>query len=155
MFEKYYLAYGSNLNINQMINRCPYSRIIGTTILNNYRLIYKGMDNGFGYLTIEKYNDSIVPLGIYLVSYIDIKNLDKYEGYPFVYSKKYIPITINNKEYNALIYIMNEQYEYCLPSQKYIDICKEGYEDFEFDKKILERALDDTINNLTNIKTLK
>lgn len=148
MFKKYYLAYGSNLNLKQMVYRCPNARPIGTINLKDYRLVYKGRADQFSYLTIEKYEGSNVPLGLYEVSYLDIFSLDNYEGYPTFYSKYYIPIKIGDKNKKALIYVMNQYFDYHLPSEEYITTCMDGYEDFGFDKKILEKALFDTIDNI-------
>ena len=148
MFKKYYLAYGSNLNLEQMAFRCPNSRPISTLNLNGYRLVYKGREDSFAYLTIEKCKNSSVPLGLYEVSMLDIFSLDNYEGYPSVYSKYYIPIKIGDKNKKALIYVMNKDFDYHLPSEEYITTCMEGYKDFGFDKTILEQALTDTINSL-------
>lgn len=155
MFKKYYLAYGSNLNLNQMGYRCYNGKTIGSIGLNNYRLVYKGSKDNFAYLTIEPYKGSVVPLGIFEVSYLDINCLDKYEGYPTFYSKCYIPIKIGNKRKKALIYIMNEQFDYHLPSIKYIKTCIEGYNDFGFDTTILDAALKDTIDNISKEKIYK
>ena len=47
----YYLAYGSNLNVNQMKRRCPRAKIVGSTIIDDYRLMFKGSKTG-AYLTI-------------------------------------------------------------------------------------------------------
>ena len=79
MFKKYYLAYGSNLNLEQMAFRCPNARPIGTINLKDYRLVYKGGADEFSYLTIEQCKGSIVPLALYEVSYLDIFSLDNYE----------------------------------------------------------------------------
>lgn len=151
MFKKYYLAYGSNLNLKQMTMRCPNAKPIGTINLKDHRLVYKGGENGYSYLTIEKCDGYNVPLGIYEVSFLDIISLDKYEGYPTFYSKYYIDIQIGDKLKKALIYIMNEQFDYHIPSREYINICMKGYEDFGFDKEILNQALYDTIDNLPKI----
>lgn len=35
MLKKYYLAYGSNLNLEHMAHRCPNAKVVGTTILEN------------------------------------------------------------------------------------------------------------------------
>lgn len=43
---------------------------------------------------------------------------------------------------------MNQYFDYHLPSEEYIITCMDGYEDFGFDKAILEKALADTIDNL-------
>lgn len=148
MFKKYYLAYGSNLNLEQMAFRCPNAKPIGTINLKDYRLVYKGRADEFSYLTIEKCEGSIVPLGLWEVSYLDVFSLDSYEGYPTFYSKYYIPIKIGDKNKKALIYVMNQYFDYHLPSEEYITTCMDGYEDFGFDKTILEKALADTIDNL-------
>ena len=148
MFKKYYLAYGSNLNLKQMSYRCFNARPIGTVVLEGYRLVYKGTADNFAYLTVEECEGYSVPLGLFEVSYLDILSLDNYEGYPRTYSKFHIPIKIHKKVKNALIYIMNEKFTYHLPSIEYINTCMEGYEDFGFDKTILERALTDTIDNI-------
>lgn len=44
MFKKYYLAYGSNLNIHKMKERCPNAKAISKVLLNNHRLVYRGGD---------------------------------------------------------------------------------------------------------------
>lgn len=55
--KKYYLAYGSNLNIRQMRYRCPTAKPIGITAIPDYELLYKGSKTG-SYLTIEKKKDT-------------------------------------------------------------------------------------------------
>lgn len=40
--KRYYLAYGSNLNIRQMRYRCPGAKPIGITAIPDYQLLYKG-----------------------------------------------------------------------------------------------------------------
>ena len=50
--KRYYLAYGSNLNIRQMRYRCPGAKPIGITAIPDYQLLYKGSKTG-AYLTIE------------------------------------------------------------------------------------------------------
>ena len=155
MLRKYYLAYGSNLNLNQMKYRCPKARPIGNINLENYRLVYKGVKDGFSYLTIEECEGYYVPLGLFEVSIFDIFSLDDYEGYPNFYSKDYIPITVNNKTKKALIYVMNEYFDYHLPSQQYIETCEKGYNDFGFNQSILNTALIDTFDNLPKVKKIK
>lgn len=155
MFKKYYLAYGSNLNLKQMSCRCPNARPIGTINLNDYRLVYKGRSDDYAYLTIEKCEGAIVPLGLFEVSYLDILSLDSYEGYPTFYSKCYIPIKIGNKTKKALIYVMNKNFDYHLPRLEYIETCLGGYRHFGFDITILSKALKDSIDNSPKIKKIK
>ena len=44
--KRYYIAYGSNLNVGQMRMRCPSARIIGTSVLKDYELLFKGSKTG-------------------------------------------------------------------------------------------------------------
>ncbi len=153
--KKYYLAYGSNLNLYQMAYRCRSAKPIGSINIKDYRLVYKGSADQYSYLTLEQSKNSIVPLGLFEVSYSDILSLDVYEGYPTFYSKYYIPIKINGKVKKAIIYIMNKNFDYYLPSEEYIDICNKGYEHFGFDKNILKQALEDTKENMPKKKIKK
>lgn len=41
MKEKLYVAYGSNINLEQMAFRCPNSEVVGTAMLQGYELQFK------------------------------------------------------------------------------------------------------------------
>ena len=56
----YYLAYGSNLNLSEMKEKCPFYKVIGRMFLYNYMLSFKGEETGF--LTIEPKEGSVVPI---------------------------------------------------------------------------------------------
>ena len=139
--RKYYVAYGSNLSLTQFNSRCKDMKIVGTTVLNNYKLVFKGSADNYAYLTIEESPNSYVPLGVFEISESDELALDLYENYPDLYHKEYINININNKEETALIYVMNKSYNYHSPSFRYMITCIMGYNQFGFDKSILEKAL--------------
>ena len=55
--KRFYIAYGSNLNVRQMRMRCPDAVIIGTAFIPDYRLLFKGSKSG-NYLTIEPHSRS-------------------------------------------------------------------------------------------------
>ena len=40
--KKYYIAYGSNLSVEQMVCRCPDAKVIGTAVIEDYALLFKG-----------------------------------------------------------------------------------------------------------------
>ena len=44
MKEKLYIAYGSNINLEQMAHRCPSSKVVGTAMLQGYELQFKRKD---------------------------------------------------------------------------------------------------------------
>ena len=60
MEKRYYIAYGSNLNLRQMKMRCPTAKVMGTSVIKDYELLFKGSLTG-AYLTIEPKKGSEVP----------------------------------------------------------------------------------------------
>lgn len=144
--KKYYLAYGSNLNVNQMASRCPNARPVGTGAIPGYELLFKGSKTG-AYLTIEKAADSFVPVAVWAVTPEDEAALDRYEGWPRFYYKKEIAITMREtvggklREIKAFVYIMRESREAALPRGEYVNICARGYQVFHFNPEALRRAI--------------
>lgn len=143
--KKYYLAYGSNLNMEQMQWRCPGAVPLGTAEIEGYRLLFKGSRTG-SYLTIEKADGYSVPVGVWAVTEADEARLDRYEGYPQFYYKTEVDVTYTGlssrkeRKCRAFVYIMHEDRLYGIPSYRYIDTCREGYADFGFDEDILADA---------------
>ena len=144
---RYYIAYGSNLNIQQMETRCPDAHVVGTTELSGWRLMFKGSKSG-NYLTIERAEGHTVPVAVWAVSEEDERSLDRYEGYPVFYYKKEFEITQLETETGvqisvmAFAYIMHEERALGLPTEAYFDRCLEGYRNFGFDPAFLEEAYD-------------
>jgi len=144
--KKLYLAYGSNLNVQQMRNRCPGARVIGTAEIRNYELLFKGSRSG-SYLTIEKKRGGKVPVAVWEVSSENEKALDRYEGFPTFYYKKELVINVKLLDGTverraAFVYIMHENCPLGTPSEIYMDVCRVGYEKFGFDEKFLRAALE-------------
>ena len=79
--KRYYLAYGSNLNREQMKFRCPTAKVIGTAIIEHHELFFRGSRAG-AYLTIEPSIGRKVPVAVWEVTAADEKALDRYEGFP-------------------------------------------------------------------------
>lgn len=137
--KKYYLAYGSNLNVQQMKYRCPGAKIVGTAEIKGYELLFRGSKTG-AYLTIEKAGNSSVPVGVWEVSANDELRLDVYEGYPDFYYKTEMEVTVNRHKIRAFVYIMHENRPLGIPSDRYVRTCLEGYENFGFDRRYLDEA---------------
>ena len=128
--KKYYLAYGSNLNLSQMRRRCPNAKKVGSFLLKGYELEFRY------YLTIKKNPNSEVPLGIFEIDENDERSLDRYEGYPTHYRKEYL-----GKPIKALVYVMNEEVRgVMVPDMFYVNTCLQGCKDFGFDSGYLFKA---------------
>jgi len=127
-----YFAYGSNLNVAQMSQRCPQAEPLGSAYFPNLRLVFRGVAD------IELTNDSndLLPVGIWRITDACLKALDLYEG---VESGLYDRVEING----MLTYKMNSIGIH-QPSDFYFDIIKLGYEDFELDTTMLYEAWDQT-----------
>ncbi len=144
---KYYLAYGSNLSVEQMLRRCPDAVYVGFSWLQNRRLLFRR-----GFLTVEPKARRRTPVLIWQVSDADEKALDRYEGWPRFYRKETVSLDVHSfidgtvtGRVDAFLYVMNEGFPLCGPTEHYWAVCAEGYRRFGFDLRILERALDESV----------
>ena len=129
-----YFAYGSNLNLFQMKRRCKDSVFIKKYKLKGYRLNFRSK---YRAADIEKKKNSIVPGALFEISKSDEKKLDVYEDFPTLYTKIYF------KYYNkkVMTYIMLKKTEFRYPTEKYLNVIKQGYKDCNLDKSYLTKAL--------------
>lgn len=137
--------------MRQMAERCPDAVYVGTAVIPDYQLLFKGSLTG-SYLTIEKKKGSTVPVLVWQISERDERFLDRYEGFPTFYYKKEMRLPMQSLvdgmelgEVDAIVYIMHESRELGCPSEYYYAVCLEGYKRFGFDTKVLEKALADSV----------
>ena len=158
--KRYYIAYGSNLNVTQMVRRCPGAKPIGTAELEHNTLYFRGSGSGY-YLTIEPKIGSRVPVAVWEVTAEDEKALDRYEGYPRFYYKHDFDLAVTlldsrtTKELRCFAYIMTEGRDVGLPTPYYMETCIQGYRDFGFDTRILKRTVERMRKILWKRKNLK
>ena len=133
MSRKFYLAYGSNLNVEQMKYRCPGAVMIGKTYLEDYRITFRGNSRS-GVANIEPRKGSRVPVGIWSITQTDEKALDRYEGFPFLYRKQEFRVKLPDlRTVTAIAYIMTPGRTWAQPSPYYLHVIRQGYDDFRFD----------------------
>ena len=147
MHKRYYMAYGSNLSVEQMARRCPDAKIVGKAVIPDWKLVFK-------------YHADIVPCEgaqvqvlIWEISNEDEKSLDLYEGYPHYYTKRMMNLAMTdfNGEHpqvvKAMVYVMtDEHFKLAMPSKEYYDMLAKGYREFEFDDRFLRFALLEAID---------
>ena len=149
MEKKYYIAYGSNLNVQQMRMRCPGASIVGTSVMKDYRLLFRGSKTGF-YLTVEPKMGSSVPVAVWSVTAEDETALDHYEGFPTFYYKKEMVLLVRGIRSDktgrkkGFVYIMHEDRPLGLPGAFYMETCLQGYQNFGFDETVLKQAYADS-----------
>lgn len=138
--SKLYVAYGSNLNKEQMARRCPTAKIYEIGFLKNWELIYRGSRTG-AYATIRRKKGKIVPVAVWKIEDIDERNLDIYEGYPRFYFKRNIMVWLPTGLKKAMVYIMDPARLPGIPSFHYIDTIYKGYSDCGLDYQYLMDSL--------------
>ena len=110
-----YVAYGSNLNVQQMSYRCPGATVAFTGYLINWKLLYRGSRTG-SYATVKRQKGSRVPVAVWNIDSKNEKALDLYEGYPRFYKKRNVFVQLKNgtrkKAMIYLIYIQLHRFAY-------------------------------------------
>lgn len=132
-----YVAYGSNLNLEQMKWRCPDSKVVGTGIIRDWRLVFNT------HADIIPSKGSYVPVVVWDVPKADWYYLDIYEGYPKYYIKRKVTVEIGAEKKKCVVYVMADDMKgFAPPFMSYWDTIMEGYHDNDIkETSILYSAL--------------
>ena len=131
-----YFAYGSNLNHFQMKRRCKDSIFLKKINLKDFRLTFRSK---YRAADIEPKKKSSVPGALFEISKSDEKKLDVYEDFPVLYKKFYF--TYQKKK--IMTYTMVKKTLFRFPTERYLNVVKQGYVDCNLDDKFLKKALKD------------
>ncbi len=127
-----YIAYGSNMVIEDMKVRCPDSVLLGTGYLH-------GASMEFYYMAtlIHSFNhNEKVPVALWEISKEDEKRLDAYEEYPDFYIKVNRTCTLlDGREMEGMVYLMR-RFEFLPPPDYYYDSIAGAYRDLGFEELV-------------------
>ena len=137
-YKRLYIAYGSNINLEQMAHRCPNSKIVSKEMLKGYELEFRGV------ATIVPNDKSEVPILIWEIDGRDEHSLDKYEGFPNYYRKELFEIDVNGEKKECMAYLMNSGH-ISPPMRYYYNVIKQGYEANGMDTSYLRAALERSV----------
>ena len=137
-YKRLYIAYGSNINLEQMAYRCPNSKIVSKEMLKGYELEFRGV------ATIVPNDKSEVPILIWEIDGRDEHSLDKYEGFPNYYRKELFEIDVNGEKKECMAYLMNSGH-ISPPMSYYYNVIKQGYEANDMDTSYLRAALEKSV----------
>lgn len=130
-----YFAYGSNLNMPQMEERCPDAVPISKCRLQGWRLEFRGVAD------VIKQPDSYVDGALWRVSDRDEDKLDIYEGYPRGYTKEYFNVKMpDGSVERAMMYVMTGGAIH-RPSRGYFETIAYGYWQWDLDPESLWSAV--------------
>lgn len=136
--KQLYIAYGSNINLEQMAYRCPHSRVVGISEIKDHELEFRGV------ATIVPKENASVPVLIWELDERDLPTLNRYEGWPRLYRQEKMPFELNGQSYEGMAYLMNRR-EIAPPSQQYYNTILQGYRENGLDESFLQRALENSL----------
>lgn len=132
--ERYlYAAFGSNLKLSQIADRCPDAQIIGPAVLEGAQLIFSGV------ASIVQSQKGSVLCGTYKLSAADIDRLDRFEGVGRVYDRVLVTPNMGGVPVRCFTYIKRTRAPVA-PSAAYYARLAEGFKDWQFADKRLRRA---------------
>jgi len=130
----YYFAYDLNLNKKQMLELCPDSKPRFTATLHHYKLVFVGWSRKWrgGIASIKPFRGERVDGTIYEISERDLRQLDRYQGYPSDYTRINIKVNTDVAELaEAITYVKSRgAEEETRPSAEYLAIIRQGYRDW-------------------------
>ena len=147
MEENLYFAYGSNLDLEQMAQRCPDALLVGPVTLQNYELQFRGS----GFATVAPKKGSVVYGLVWKLTPQCEQSLDRYEGYPRHYTKETVTVKdAAGTEIPVMVYIMAEPYcrQPALPSPYYYRVIQRGFEANGLPVESLQAAWSRTIDEV-------
>ena len=136
--KQLYIAYGSNINLEQMKYRCPHSRVVGTSEIKGYELEFRSV------ATIVPKKGATVPVLIWELDDRDLPILNRYEGWPRLYRQEKMPFEMDGKSYEGMAYLMNRG-TISPPSHQYYNTILQGYRENGLDESYLETAFENSI----------
>ena len=137
-----YIAYGSNMNIEQMAFRCPASKIVGNGRLYGWKLVF---NTHADIIPTGNQSDS-VPVVVWEIAPQDWRMLDRYEGFPRYYVKEEIETYMENGAVETCIaYVMAEGRKgYMPPYKDYFEVILTGCNENHIDVQYLYEAVNES-----------
>ena len=123
--NRFYFAYGSNMNPERIRERIPMARTVGPAVILGWRLKERL------YADIERSAGGRVDGVLYLLTQIEIFRLDEYEGYPRTYGCVGVDAMIDPEhKVSAFTYVLTDAAKRAREGQKYPEayrlICSAG-----------------------------
>jgi len=140
-----YFAYGSNLNRQDMTDRCPSAKPVAPALLEGWGLTFRGVAD------IEPAARRQVQGALWLLSAEDLVSLDRYEGVPSHYERRLVEVQTEEGTRRALTYVMTTNTYLGMPSDWYLGRIEDGFRDWGLSADSLQRAVRETSALLSEI----
>lgn len=138
----YYFAYGMLTDPEIM----QAAEFVGAATLPNFNFEFRG------YANVYPGRGSAQGV-LWVVSREFLSNLDRTEGYPYLYDRKTVPVMANGQRYEAFVYTMTpesaERMEGRVPTQSYLRLLVNGYDHAGLPLTQIKQALDQLVERET------
>lgn len=131
-------AYGSNMDLGQMMRRCPGAMIVGRAILYGRHIAFSGWSQlrGGAVATIIPMRGGRVPGVVYAISDDNLKMLDEYEGYPTTYHRERVRVKmVKGSHVAAWAYVLSNPSGSRAPGINYFEQIRYGYRLWKFSER--------------------
>lgn len=126
-----YFAYGANMNVDNMAYRCPNAIPLRGMLLKDWELVFRGVAD-----VVER-RGATVNGALWLITPQCEASLDRFEGYPHLYIKRYFTMRVNGRNRTVMLYVMKEKSSLLAPVKSYFRTIRKGYQDFGLNTKTL------------------
>ena len=116
-----YFAYGMNTNVDGMARRCPRAVSFGRARLLGHRFRFAGPAD------VQRDRRFNVDGVLWDITDQCLASLDRLEGYPFYYDRKWARVQYQDQIVQALVYFMLPGHGNGAPGFDYFDMVLQGY----------------------------
>lgn len=140
----FYFAYGMNTNRDSMRLRCPGAICMGAATLPAHEFRFAH------HADVVPNSNSAVDGVLWLIDTEHLASLDLLEGYPWYYDRAILPVEYQGNIVMSECYRMQPDNPDDYPSQGYLDMLSEGYEEHGVPWDQIEAALDSVAQKQQN-----
>ena len=123
-----------------MAQRCPAARSLGPALLLDHRYRFAHHAD----VVIDRGSD--VHGVLWKITEDCLKSLDRLEGYPYYYDRKWAPVQQQSGDTWALVYFMQPGVREAPPSTSYYNMVMEGFQEHQVPTDQISRALTNAYN---------
>lgn len=127
-------AYGTNLDVDSLAQRCPSLRVVGAAALPNHRLVFQAYELGWpgGIPNVMASTGSEVWGLVCEISLEDLEKLDRYEDVPSGYRRTLLPVCFAWGSMHAWVYRLVDPGPDLSPSRDGVEILRRAAARFGF-----------------------
>lgn len=142
-------AYGSNLNVRQLLHRCPGASFVAPARLYSHKLAFAGYSlNWKGAVATARRvpSETTYLLGlVWEIPKTDLHRLDRFEGYPVVYDRRLLSVIVpSGRSVQAYVYKQTghtARRDRPQPSHEYLGRILDAYTEYGWNPKPIVEAL--------------